>query len=454
MTRRRSTSRTTSHPHGRRMSRRALTSLAAVGGILVSLGATAPDASAATGGGSWELDETSGSVASDGSGNGNDGNVRGGVVMGVPGHDGTAFDFHASGSWVEVPSSGSLSPGTADFTVSAWVNLDTTPGSGQSYDVVRKGVGGTDGGEFDLQIVNHGYVRCIAKDSSGEEGSVRGPSVSVADGQWHQLSCARSGSTWAATVDGTTVATRADLGSIGNTKSLAIGSKYGRGNQTLGAVDDVQLTFEGSTPPPPAPASSTGFRAHWTFTETGSPPPVLVDSSGNDNDGTPHGGIVGNGTKYTFNGTGRVEVPSSATLNPGTASFSYTVTFTTKLPASGTDFDVLRKGFASTSGGEYKVEVLNVNGSAKAFCLVKDTSKHVGRIRGGGTTLADGKSHTVTCSKTSTGVTIKVDAQTPRSRTVSGGLGSVSNTAPLTIGAKADSGGDWFIGTLSDASVS
>lgn len=431
-----------------------VTSLAAVGGILVSLGATAPDASAATGGGSWELDETSGSVASDSSGNGNDGSVRGGVVMGVPGHTGTAFDFHASGSWVEVPSSDSLNPGTADFTVSAWVSSDTTPGSGQSYDVVRKGLGGTDGGEFALQIVNHGLARCVAKDSSGDQGSVRGPAVNVTDGQWHSLACTRSGSTLAVTVDGTTVSTEAGLGSIGNSKALAIGSRYGNGHSVLGSVDDVQLSFEGSAPPPPPPASITGLRAHWTFTETGSPPPVLDDSSGNGNDGTPHGGIVGDGTKYTFNGTGRVEVPSSASLNPGTASFSYTVSFTTKLPASGTDFDVLRKGFASTSGGEYKVEVLNVNGSAKAFCLVKDTNKHVGRIRGRGTTLADGKSHTVTCSKTSTGVTIKVDGLTPRTRTVSGGLGSVSNTAPLTIGAKADSGGDWFIGTLSDASVS
>jgi hypothetical protein len=392
-------------------------------------------------------------VAADSSGNGNDGTVRGGVAMGVPGHTGTAFDFHSPGSWVEVPSSDSLNPGTADFTVSAWVNSDTTPGSGQSYEVVRKGLGGTSGGQFDLQIVNHGYAKCIAKDSSGKSESLRGPAIRVTDGQWHSLACSRTGSTWSVTVDGTTVSTQAGLGSIANTKSLAIGSRYGNGHNVLGAVDDVELSFESTTPPPPPPPSG-GFGAHWTFTEVGSPPPVLTDVSGNGNDGAPQGGIVGDGTKYTFNGTGRVEVPDDPSLNPGTANFSYTVTFTTKLPASGTDFDVMRKGFASTSGGEYKVEVLNVNGVAKAFCLVKDTNKHVARIRGGGPTLADGKTHTVTCSKTSTGVTIKVDGQSPRTGTVSGGLGSVSNGAPLTIGAKADSGGDWFIGTLSDASLS
>jgi hypothetical protein len=454
MTPSRRKTRKTSLPHTRRITRRAVTSLATVGGVLVSLGATAPPASAATGGGIWQLDETSGSSVSDSSGNGNDGTVHGGVVMGVPGHTGTAFDFHASGSWVEVPSSDSLNPGTADFTVSAWVNSDTTPGSGQSYEVVRKGLGSTSGGEFDLQIVNHGYAKCIAKDSSGRSESLRGPAIRVTDGQWHSLACSRTGSTWSVTVDGTTVSTQAGLGSIGNTKSLAIGSRYGNGHNVLGAVDDVELSFEGGTTPPPPPPPSGSFGAHWTFTEVGSPPSVLTDVSGNGNDGTPQGGIVGDGTKYTFDGTGRVEVPDDPSLNPGTANFSYTVTFTTKLPASGTDFDVLRKGFASTSGGEYKVEVLNVNGVAKAFCLVKDTNKHVARIRGGGPTLADGRSHTITCSKTSTGVTIKVDGQSPKTRTVSGGLGSVSNGAPLTIGAKADSGGDWFIGTLSDASLS
>jgi hypothetical protein len=257
MTPSRRKTRKTSLPHTRRITRRAVTSLATVGGILVSLGATAPAASAATGGGGvWQLDETSGSVVSDSSGNGNDGTVHGGVVLGVPGHTGTAFDFHASGSWVEVPSSDSLNPGTADFTVSAWVNSDTTPGSGQSYEVVRKGLGGTSGGQFDLQIVNHGYAKCIAKDSSGKSESLRGPAIRVTDGQWHSLACSRTGSTWSVTVDGTTVSTQAGLGSIANTKSLAIGSRYGNGHNVLGAVDDVEISFEGTTPPPPPPPST------------------------------------------------------------------------------------------------------------------------------------------------------------------------------------------------------
>jgi len=426
--------------------------LIAIGTATGTVVVTAASATAATGGGLWPLDETSGTVAHDTSGNNNDGTIRGPVGLGAPGHDGTAFDFHQAGSWVEVPNADSLNPDTADFTVSAWVNVDTTPGSKQVYDVVRKGLAGTNGGEFELQIINHGYVRCVGKDASGASASVTGPQNNVADGQWHYLACTRSGSSWQVTVDDATRSTTSGLGSISNTKSLAIGSSYGNNHNVLGLVDQVQLSFAATQPPPPPPSGS-GLGAHWKFTEVGTPPAKLIDYSGNGNDGNPVGGVVGDGTKYTFKGSGRVEVPDSPTLNPGSANFSYSVTFTTTLPAVGTDYDLMRKGYATTTGGEYKVEVLNVNGVAKGFCLVKDSNKHVARVRGAGTTLADGKQHTITCSKTSTGVTIMVDDRTPRSASASGGLGSVSNSAPLTIGAKADSGGDWFIGTMSDASI-
>jgi hypothetical protein len=202
-----------------------------------------------------------------------------------------------------------------------------------------------------------------------------------------------------------------------------------------------------------SPAQADGLRAHWGLDETGSPPAVAADDSGNGNDGQPMGGVVGDGSAFTFDGTGRVIVPDSPSLNPSTDDFSYTVTFTTGLPAAGTDYDLLRKGFAKTRGGEYKVEVLNVNGAAKGFCMVKDSLKTVARIRAGKGTLADGATHTITCAKTATGVSITVDSAATKTRTVSAGLGTVTNNADLTLGAKAASGGDWFTGSLVDATI-
>jgi hypothetical protein len=201
-------------------------------------------------------------------------------------------------------------------------------------------------------------------------------------------------------------------------------------------------------------AGAATVRAHWGFNEPGTPT-TAVDDSGNSNNGA-NRAIVGTGDGYTFNGSNSaVIVPNSASLNPGTANFSFAATLVTQLPAAGTDYDVLRKGLASTTGGEYKIEVVRVNGQAKALCLVKDAAKHVASLRwapAGG--LADGRQHTITCSKTPTGVTLQVDAFAPRTKTNANGIGSISNTSSLFIGVKASGGGDAFAGTLYDAWVS
>lgn len=197
-------------------------------------------------------------------------------------------------------------------------------------------------------------------------------------------------------------------------------------------------------------AAAAPLGALWNLNEVESG--TAYDSSGNGNNGANYN-VVGTGSGYVFNGyTSRVIVPDDASLDPGTADFSYSVTFTTSVPAANTDYDLLRKGIASTTGGEYKVEILNVHGQARAFCLVKDAAKVVASIRGT-TNLAGSAPHTITCSKTSTGVTMRVDALAPRTRTVTAGLGSVSNSDSLVLGAKAQTGGDWFDGTMLDAQV-
>jgi hypothetical protein len=205
----------------------------------------------------------------------------------------------------------------------------------------------------------------------------------------------------------------------------------------------------------PVIAQASTARAHWGFNEPGSPPQTLVDDSGTTppNNGTPHGGITGTGAGYVFDGTGKVVVPNAPTLNPGSVGFSFSVTLTTPLPARNTDFDVIRKGLASKSAGDYKLEILNVSGQARAFCVVRDSAGHAGRIRSDSGNLADGQQHRVTCSKTSTGVSVTVDDRSPITRTVSGGIGSVSNGDALSIGAKVE-GGDPFKGTIWDATIS
>jgi hypothetical protein len=211
-----------------------------------------------------------------------------------------------------------------------------------------------------------------------------------------------------------------------------------------------------------SPASAEiGYRAHWTLSEIDST--TAFDSSGNGNDGTNYN-VVGDGDAYTFDGEdARVIVPSSPSLNPGTADFSWGVTLSTTLVPQplGETYDVLRKGLSSAKSGFYKIEIKNAKGKALARCVAKsirsDGSKVTATIQGT-TNLADGQPHDVSCAKTSTGITLYVDSLTPRTKTMTGGLGSVSNDAALALGAKAEdaanTGFEWFEGKIYDAWVS
>ncbi len=212
--------------------------------VISSMGVwLAPPAAAATAGGTWHLDESSGSFVQDSSGNGNNGTVRGRVALGLPGRVGGAFSFATPGSWVEVPSSASLNPGTSNFTMSASVYIGVVPGTGETYDIIRKGLAGTRTGEFKLEIVKGGLLRCTAKDSARVRGVITFPKVNVANGQWHEVGCARTGSMWRVILDGKVRSKTVAFGSIGNSKSLAIGSKYGNDDGTPGLVDEVQLSI-------------------------------------------------------------------------------------------------------------------------------------------------------------------------------------------------------------------
>jgi hypothetical protein len=211
---------------------------------------------------------------------------------------------------------------------------------------------------------------------------------------------------------------------------------------------------------PHAAAAQQGFLGHWTLDEIGSP--TAFDSSGYGNHGTNYN-VIGDGRGYAFNGVNsRVVVPTSASLNPGSANFSFGATVSMTSPPSpvGETYDVLRKGLATTAGGDYKIEVKNVNGKALARCVVKSFRTNGTKVLAavlGTTSLADGKQHVVTCVKTSTSITLRVDSLAARTKSYSGGLGSVANTSVLALGAKgedtANTGFDWFKGTIYDAWV-
>jgi hypothetical protein len=152
-------------------------------------------------------------------------------------------------------------------------------------------------------------------------------------------------------------------------------------------------------------------------------------------------------------------VPDSPSLNPGAADFTYTVQVQFNVvPPLKRDYDLIRKGLSSEVGGDYKLEIVNRQGLAKAYCKVIDANGHVAAIQGT-TNLADDQLHTITCKKTSTALTMIVDGG--RARKKSAVLGPISNTAPVTIGVKTPNAiknnlksGDWYNGVMRSATIS
>jgi hypothetical protein len=132
--------------------------------------------------GQWHLDEGSGTVASDSSGNGNDGTVLGGASW-VAGRFGSALRFNGTTAVVDVPNSPSLEP-PAGVTVSAWVEESGTPGA-YRY-IIAKGESACHSASYGLYTGASGGLAFYVYNGSGDSYVVSpnaGPSLW--DGGWH-----------------------------------------------------------------------------------------------------------------------------------------------------------------------------------------------------------------------------------------------------------------------------
>lgn len=200
------------------------------------------------------------------------------------------------------------------------------------------------------------------------------------------------------------------------------------------------------------PAQAATTAALWHMED----PARLVDSSGLGNNGTTTAitGVPGApGRGYHFNGQSSVaSVPDAPSLDPGTAPIRITakVRFTVSPSPQVVDYDLVRKGLAGTVGGTWKMEIFppSPGGPGTAFCQFQDANKKSASIRDT-RNLADGAWHTITCVKTATQIQVIVDGVV-RSKAVA--LGSISNSKPVTIGAKPG-GGDRYLGDMDEVSI-
>ena len=189
----------------------------------------------------------------------------------------------------------------------------------------------------------------------------------------------------------------------------------------------------------PANAAVT-TRALWNMDRL----PTMVDSAGGDNNGSTRNVSQWGGT-YGFDGRSSIAtVPDKSNLDPGTATIRLTTRFAlNRVPPAGDTYDVVRKGYAPTAGGMYKLEIRNSGGRAVAACRFEDGGSGYADVVGG-PNLANGGWVEVSCHKTGSTTTVTALGQT---RSVSRPVGSISNSTPLYVGGKGD-GTDYFPGLI------
>ncbi|HYY45278.1 MAG TPA: LamG-like jellyroll fold domain-containing protein [Actinomycetota bacterium] len=167
-------------------------------------------------------------------------------VQQVPGYIGNGYGFNGTTSFVRVPSSASLNPGSANITITAHVKFSILPPSKHDYDLVRKGISSTAGGDYKMEILSTGRVRCYFKGTSRVSASVV-PATPINDNQWHTITCTKTANSVTATVDSKSRTSSGSAGSISNNADLIVGAKSSSGgannNWYNGRLDEVSINI-------------------------------------------------------------------------------------------------------------------------------------------------------------------------------------------------------------------
>jgi hypothetical protein len=205
-----------------------------------------------------------------------------------------------------------------------------------------------------------------------------------------------------------------------------------------------------------APGIASAATVSLWHMDEGSSASVMADSIGS-NDGSlgdVTSGLPGfAGLAYGFNGaTSIVRVGGSSGLNPGTKAFAITahVKFPARPSATVADYDLIRKGLSSETGGFYKMEILAGGG---AFCSMGNPDTGQSDSITAGPDLSDNQWHEITCVRQGRTLSVVVDGHIYGK---AADTGDISNSATVTVGAKVSSQGiaDQYGGIMDEVSFS
>src|SRR5690606_25485987 len=208
----------------------------------------------------WKMDEASGALLEDASGNGNHAQAVG-DPQSVPGVYNSALSLNGSTQYAVAPDSPSLDIAGA-ITIAAWVRPGRT---GMQYLVKKAELNATDGYELFLASTGKVFFRINQQTSGNSYSLTSGPGYAYpSDGNtWVHLAATYDGATMRVYVDGEEDNSRAfaPTAIASNGSPLTVGRDLGGAGSFTGALDDVRvynvalaaadLAQLAETPPPP-----------------------------------------------------------------------------------------------------------------------------------------------------------------------------------------------------------
>jgi hypothetical protein len=206
-----------------------------VAALIVTL--PSPAQAALTTRASWNMDALPTMV--DSAGGDNNGTTRN-ITSGGAG----LYKFNGTSSTATVPDKDNLDPGTATIKLTARVSFTSTPRTGGTYDIVRKGLSTSAGGDYKMEIRRNSSGSAIAActfiDSGRVQGDVSG-SVNLAGKGFQVITCTKTATSVQLVAGGQTRTISKRLGTIRNSASVSVGSKGDGTDFFPGVMDYVRI---------------------------------------------------------------------------------------------------------------------------------------------------------------------------------------------------------------------
>jgi hypothetical protein len=283
--------------------------------------------------GEWKMDEKTGTNAYDTSGNGNTCTLTNSPTW-VTGKIGGATQYvNPTDNYLDCGNNSSLTVGTNDFTLSAWLH-PTLWASSKEYAYFYRYKDGSNDNGFDFELDTYGGVTDqynIAayriQTTSPGYASMGNSSFKISKNTWSYVTVVRQGTslTWYLNGVKYNTNTTAENGTnFNSTSDFMIGkTAWGSAHQYQGSIDQVKIYNYARTPAQVAYDYNRGGPvAQYKFDECQGT--VANDSSGNGNTGTV---IIGGSGTNTSAGTCTDGLSTSAWNNGKTGKFNSSLSF-------------------------------------------------------------------------------------------------------------------------------